>query len=618
MAPHLDEVLSRLKKVSGRANQYNALCPAHEDDQPSLRISIGRDDQVMLKCLRGDPCSITDIVKAINLEMSDLWPKEEPKAKVTKKLTNTYKYYNAEGELVLEVLRYLQSNGKKAFMQRRPNDTGGWEWATSGIEKPLYRLPQVLRAIAEGKTVWVVEGEKDVETYERFDMVATCNPGGAGGPGQQKWMPHHTASLKGANVVLVTDNDQPGVVHMKSIRDDLAGAGINVKTMAPPPEFKDSTDIVDKGGSLSDLVSIDIDAYSFTEDAYSEPDSETDSGHESKSTDSSMIDEFLASAVLIADSDEVDPDRKIELIRRKMDELAQPSTGGAIDRGVRVEWRPFLEEKVDLSYDWIIPGLLERQDRVIVVASEGAGKSTLARQVAMMTSAGLHPFKRDEITPLRTLFIDLENPERIIRRTAGRIYDRVKSTGRHEYMDGAHLVMKADGINLLMQPDQDMIEEHVEATKPDIIFFGPIYKSFLDPGGQTAESICTQLVRYFDKLRSRYDCAMWMEHHAPLGNGGNREMRPFGSAVWSRWSEFGIALTPDLEDPELIQFNHYRGQREPREWPILCKRGKTWPFEVVEFADFDEHEYEKDKRTPDEVYAAMTETLEATQGEVPF
>ena len=87
-------------------------------------------------------------------------------------------------------------------------------------------------------------------------------------------------------------------------------------------------------------------------------------------------------------------------------------------------------------------------------------------------------------------------------------------------------------------------------------------------------------------IRHTYNCALWIEHHAPLGSGGQRDLRPFGSAVWSRWSEFGLALAPDPTDPELIEFKHYRGQREAREWPTLCKRGLTWPFEVVEFAQY--------------------------------
>tara|TARA_R100000005_G_C4945821_1_gene168395 strand:- start:418 stop:936 length:519 start_codon:yes stop_codon:yes gene_type:complete len=161
--------------------------------------------------------------------------------------------------------------------------------------------------------------------------------------------------------------------------------------------------------------------------------------------------------------------------------------------------------------------------------------------------------------------------------------------------------MKPDGVNLLKPEDRAVIEEQVAAIKPDILFFGPLYKAFLDPGGRTAESVSIEIARFLDYLRVTYDCALWIEHHAPLGSGGQRDLRPFGSAVWSRWSEFGIALAPDPTDPELIQFKHYRGQREAREWPELCKRGDTWPFEVVEFAQYQSYQpTQNEPQTSDE------------------
>ena len=257
------------------------------------------------------------------------------------------------------------------------------------------------------------------------------------------------------------------------------------------------------------------------------------------------------------------------------------------DKGSLVEWTPFLETDVDLSYDWVIPNVLERQERVIVVAAEGAGKTTLARQVALMSAAGIHPFRRDAMKPARTLMIDLENPERIIRRTSMRIYDKIKWYDKHESMD-AHLLMKPDGVNLLTASDRSLVEEYVATIQPDIVFFGPLYKAFIDPGGRTAESVSIEIAKFLDYIRHTYNCALWIEHHAPLGSGGQRDLRPFGSAVWSRWSEFGIALSPDPTDPELIEFKHYRGQREAREWPALCKRGTTWPFEVVEFSQYND------------------------------
>ena len=40
-----------------------------------------------------------------------------------------------------------------------------------------YRLPELLEAIALEHRVFIVEGEKDVETLAALGITATCNPG---------------------------------------------------------------------------------------------------------------------------------------------------------------------------------------------------------------------------------------------------------------------------------------------------------------------------------------------------------------------------------------------------------------------------------------------------------
>src|SRR5215207_2008289 len=68
------------------------------------------------------------------------------------------------------------------------------------------------------------------------------------------------------------------------------------------------------------------------------------------------------------------------------------------------------------EYDWLVPEVIERMDRVIVTGDEGIGKSTLKRQVAVKCAAGLHPFSDDAIDPLRVALVDLENGQRHVRR----------------------------------------------------------------------------------------------------------------------------------------------------------------------------------------------------------
>ena len=64
-------MLGRLEKVTDRGGgQYSALCPAHEDKNPSLRIRE-IDDRLLLFCHAG--CQSNEIVAAVGLSLADLF-----------------------------------------------------------------------------------------------------------------------------------------------------------------------------------------------------------------------------------------------------------------------------------------------------------------------------------------------------------------------------------------------------------------------------------------------------------------------------------------------------------------------------------------------------------------
>ena len=69
-----------------------------------------------------------------------------------------YDYLSASGELVFQVVRFEP----KDFRQRRQNGNGGWHWKMAGVQLVLYRLPEIVRAIGEKRTVYIAEGEKGV------------------------------------------------------------------------------------------------------------------------------------------------------------------------------------------------------------------------------------------------------------------------------------------------------------------------------------------------------------------------------------------------------------------------------------------------------------------------
>ena len=65
--------LSKVKRT-GQGN-YIALCPSHEDKNPSLAIRSTENGKILLKCFAG--CSAHEIVSAVGLNLSDLFPPKE-------------------------------------------------------------------------------------------------------------------------------------------------------------------------------------------------------------------------------------------------------------------------------------------------------------------------------------------------------------------------------------------------------------------------------------------------------------------------------------------------------------------------------------------------------------
>src|SRR5262249_25408457 len=71
-----------------------------------------------------------------------------------------FPYEDENEELSFQVVKYEP----KDFRQRRPDGKGGWTWSTKGLRPIPYRLPQLIEALAHQRVVFIVEGEKDVET----------------------------------------------------------------------------------------------------------------------------------------------------------------------------------------------------------------------------------------------------------------------------------------------------------------------------------------------------------------------------------------------------------------------------------------------------------------------
>lgn len=218
-------------------------CVAHEDRSPSLSVTNGNKG-VVINCHAG--CATEDVVGALGLTMADLF--DEPlQQRDRPQVVAEYAYCDRNGE-VLKLVRRIEPgyNGeRKTFRQFKPDGTPG----AKGVPNVLYRLPEVLAVAQAGGTVYVVEGEKDVESLRAIGLTATCNIGGAG-----KWAPSYTRFLEGAGeVIVIADRDEPGRKHAAQVAASVTAAEIPVRVLEPA-QGKDITDHLAAGLGYEELL----------------------------------------------------------------------------------------------------------------------------------------------------------------------------------------------------------------------------------------------------------------------------------------------------------------------------------------------------------------------------
>jgi hypothetical protein len=169
----------------------------------------------------------------------------------------TYDYVDETGKLLFQVCRFIP----KTFRQRRPDGAAGWLWDLKGVRRVLYRLPVLFEAVTNKRPVLVVEGEKDVDALVKLNFAATTNSGGAG-----KWHSGYNEFLRGADVILVPDNDAAGREHMQAVAGELNGVAKSVRILTLPelPDKGDVSDWLANGGNAEKLRDLVTSAPPFT------------------------------------------------------------------------------------------------------------------------------------------------------------------------------------------------------------------------------------------------------------------------------------------------------------------------------------------------------------------
>ena len=241
----------------------------------------------------------------------------------------------------------------------------------------------------------------------------------------------------------------------------------------------------------------------------------------------------------------------------------------------------------EVEYDWVIEGLIERRDRAMFTAAEGAGKTTLMRQMSICAAAGIHPFTEGRIDPQRVLVVDAENSEiqwgRETRRWAPSI-DVLKGDDPYKRLRLACTPRLDLATDMGISKGHRLIDQH----DPSMVVIGPLYRL---TRALNNDDDAAPLLAALDTIRDR-GIAMLIEAHAghQTNPSGERDLRPRGSSQLMGWPEFGYGLRRNKKNPLHVDVVRWRGDRDSRGWPSKLARAKEgleatqrWPWRPVEY-----------------------------------
>lgn len=516
-------VIGKLDGARKSGGQWMARCPAHEDNRASLSITEGTGQPVVFNCHAG--CDSAVILDSLGLTWKDLCEPREDGG-------NSRGGKCAPGGSITATYPYHDEKGRLLFEVVRKHGKKFRQRVPDPTAEDGWRwsLGDTRRVLFHlPKLLRDLDDGADVWIAEGEKDVLALERAGVtatcnpGGAG--KWREEYSEVLRDAIVHIIADRDEPGQRHARQVFASLQGVAAAVEIMEPAGEgLPDGRRIKDASDHLEA-------GYAITDFVvtHSENDEEPDLAPD--------LHEFLA-----------------------------------ID---------------DEPYDWLIPHVLERGDRLIWTGLEGTGKSVEVRIMAICLAAGLHPFDRAVISPGRVLFIDCENSERKTRKHFRNLEKIARVKGRRVPDGNLRIICRPEGINLLSEDDAAWLLERVTAHKPDLLCIGPLYR--LHQSDMNDERAARLVTVVLDRARVKADCALITEHHAPHGEGPVRPVRPVGSSLLMRWPELGIGIRP-AENAVRAESGHYmtvdvvqwRGARDDDyRWPRRLTWGThdhEWPW----------------------------------------
>jgi Protein of unknown function (DUF3631) len=164
---------------------------------------------------------------------------------------HSYIYRDADGTPRFRKVRNAPGREPRFWLERA-DGCGGWVKGTKSVDtKILYRFDEARKAIAEGRIIACVEGEKDTDNLWAIGIAGVCNAHGASEVGKApKWTRTHSDQLAGADIVVLNDNDAAGYAHADTTCKLSLGIAKRVRRLDLAKHWPE----IPKGGDVSDWL----------------------------------------------------------------------------------------------------------------------------------------------------------------------------------------------------------------------------------------------------------------------------------------------------------------------------------------------------------------------------
>lgn len=304
-------------------------------------------------------------------------------------VNQTYKYTDEKGTLLFTKYRVEpgREGKKKDFYYEHIDKNGNAVKSLDGCHRVLYRLPELIKAIDKGQTIYLVEGEKDADNLSKNSIPATT------ALGSLEWNDEYTETLKNADVAILFDMDKTGHKRRDLLCKKLFGKVKRLRVVdLPGLEYRDShgDDISDwlKHNALSKLLNITKE----TAD-YSPPPQEEE-------TINDCIDNETAPQPIALENE---ASNNVPNQASFNDSLIQTKKIRAIPL------EAFLQLKLP-EREMLLAPFLPKQGLVLLYAKRGVGKTHIALGIAYAIASGGSFLKWHAPVPKKVLYIDGEMP----------------------------------------------------------------------------------------------------------------------------------------------------------------------------------------------------------------